>query len=213
MGKVIKLNPHRIQTKIIDEAARIIKCGGIIIYPTDTIYGIGCDAFNMKAVRNIFRIKERNEHNPMLVLVNNLKVLKELVDEMTPLALTLSERFWPGPLTMIFKANKNIHRLLKSDNGKIGIRIPDNRFCLKLIEECRTPIVSTSANISGQNTPNESDTLINIFGDKVDLFIDAGKLPPSLLSTVVDVSGKKLKIIREGAISVAALISNNGNES
>jgi L-threonylcarbamoyladenylate synthase len=205
MGKVIKLNPHRIQTKIIDEAARIIKRGGIIVYPTDTIYGIGCDAFNKEAVRKIFRIKRRDEHNPMLVLVNNIMMLRELVDEITPLALALSKEYWPGPLTMIFKANKNIHRLLKSDEGKIGIRIPDNRFCLKLIEECHTPIVSTSANISGQNTLNESDTLIDIFGDKVDLFIDAGKLPPSLPSTVVDVSGKKLKITREGAIPVEDL--------
>jgi L-threonylcarbamoyladenylate synthase len=205
MGKVLKLNPHRIQAKIIDEAAHIIKRGGIIIYPTDTIYGIGCDAFNKKAVGKIFRLKQRSEHNPMLILVNNIEVLMDLVDEMTPLALTLSKIFWPGPLTMIFKAKNNIHRLLRSEEGKIGIRIPDNRFCLKLIEECNTSIVSTSANISGQNTLNESDTLIDIFGDKVDLFINAGKLPSSPPSTVVDVSGKKLRIIREGAILVEEL--------
>ena len=205
MGKILKLNLNRILRKVVDESVRVIKDGGVLIYPTDTIYGIGCNAFNMKAVRKIFRIKRRNEHSPMLVLVNNIKMLRELVDEITPIALTLSREFWPGPMTMIFKANKNIHRLLKSKEEKIGIRIPDNRFCLKLIDGCKTPIVSTSANISGGDTLNESDELINIFGDKVDLFLDVGKLPSSPPSTVVDVSGKKLKIIREGAIPVEEL--------
>jgi len=206
MGKVIKINPDRIKRSVLRQVAEIIQHGGVILYPTDTIYGLGCDALNVKAVKRIYKIKHRSENNPALVLVHNKMMLNELVDGITPLASRLMKMFWPGPLTMIFKANRHIHQSLISKDGKIGIRIPKNKFCLKLIAECEAPLLSTSANISGSKTITTVDTLKKVFASKVDLFIDAGDLESALPSTVVDVSGKRSVVIREGAISSKQLL-------
>ena len=198
MGNVIHLNPARVSGKVIESTARIILRGGVIIYPTDTIYGIGCDAFNADTVKRIFELKGRTEDKPALVLVQNRDMVRGLVTEISPTAQRLMAQFWPGPLTILLPARENIHRLLKGGEGSIGVRMPDNRFCQKLLARCRVPIVSTSANISGQLP--DRDTLRMRFLDNVDLFIDAGELPPSLPSTVVDTSGKNVRIIRRGAI-------------
>jgi len=206
MEKIIKINLNRIRSSALCQAAEAIRRGGVILYPTDTIYGLGCDALNVKAVKRIYKIKHRSENNPALVLVHNKKMLNELVDDITPLASRLIKMFWPGPLTMIFKASRYIHQSLISKDGKVGIRIPDNKFCLKLIAECGTPLLSTSANITGSETITTADTLKKVFKGRVDLFIDAGDLESSLPSTVVDVSGKRLVVIREGAISTKQLL-------
>jgi L-threonylcarbamoyladenylate synthase len=206
MGKILKINPHRIKSSVICQAAEVIQRGGVILYPTDTIYGLGCDALNVKAVKRIYKIKHRSENNPALVLVHNKKMLNELVDDITPLARGLMKMFWPGPLTIIFRASRHIHQSLISQDGKIGIRMPRNKFCLKLIAECEAPLLSTSANISGSKTITTVDTLKKVFTSKVDLFIDAGDLDSALPSTVVDVSGERLVVIREGAISSKQLL-------
>jgi L-threonylcarbamoyladenylate synthase len=206
MGKVIKINPTRIKSSVLRQATEVIRRGGVILYPTDTIYGLGCDALHVKAVERIYKIKQRSENNPALVLVNNVTMLNELVDEITPLAGRLIKMFWPGPLTMIFKASRHIHQSLISKDGKIGIRIPKNKFCLRLIAECEAPLLSTSANISGSKTITTVDTLEKVFASRVDLFLDAGDLESTLPSTVVDVSGDRLVVIREGAISSKQLL-------
>jgi len=206
MGKVIKINPDRIKGSVLCQAAEVIRRGGVILYPTDTIYGLGCDALNVKAVKRIYKIKHRSENNPALVLVHNKKMLNELVDDITPMANGLMKMFWPGPLTMIFRANRHIHQSLISKDGKIGIRIPNNKFCLKLIAKSGAPLLSTSANISGGKTITTVDTLKKVFASKVDLLLDAGDLESALPSTVVDVSGERLVVIREGAISSNQLL-------
>lgn len=203
MGKLISLNPARVSGKVIETAAKTIRKGGIIIYPTDTIYGIGCDAFNANAVKRIFEIKRRTEDKPALVLVHNRAMVRGLVTEILPGAQRLMAHFWPGPLTILLRARENIHRFLKGQEGTIGVRIPDNRFCLTLLSRCRVPIVSTSANISGE-LPDRG-ILHTRFLDQVDLFIDAGEIPASLPSTVIDASGKNVRIVREGAIPERAI--------
>jgi L-threonylcarbamoyladenylate synthase len=206
MGQVIKINLNRIRSSALCQAAEAIRRGGVVLYPTDTIYGLGCDALNVKAVKRIYKIKHRSENNPALVLVHNKTMLNELVDDITPLARRLIKMFWPGPLTMIFNASRDIHRSLISKDGKIGIRIPKNKFCMKLIAKCGTPLLSTSANISGSKTITTVDTLKKVFAGKVDLFMDAGDLELALPSTIVDVSGWRLVVIREGTISSNQLL-------
>jgi L-threonylcarbamoyladenylate synthase len=133
-------------------------------------------------------------------------MLKSLVADIPPRALQLMKKFWPGPLTLVFQARENLNPLITAGSGKVGIRIPDNPFCLKLLKESKTSIVSTSANISGKATNFSVESLKKLFADRVDMFIDAGDLPQSLPSTVLDVSEGMVKIVREGVISRKNLV-------
>ncbi len=129
-------------------------------------------------------------------------MLESLVTDIPLVAVKLMRKFWPGPLTLIFNAKKNLNSLLTAGTGKIGIRIPANAFCLKLLREVQVPIVSTSANISGVQPESSIDSLKKIFSGKVDLVVNAGDLPRSLPSTIIDVSDEKARIVREGTIRV-----------
>jgi len=208
MGKIIQIKPDRIRASQIHQVSGVIKGGGVILYPTDTIYGLGCAAFDIHAVRRIFELKKRSLKNPALVLVRNFTMMKKLVDGIPPQALELIRRFWPGPLTLIFKARKNFNPLLVSEENKIGIRIPDNRFCLKLMGDCKLPIVSTSANISGKEGNARIGVLKEIFINKVDLIIDAGDIKKLVPSTVIDISDGKIGLVREGVIPLKKILGH-----
>jgi L-threonylcarbamoyladenylate synthase len=205
-AEIVTVNLRRVRRDAVDRAARVIRRGGVILYPTDTIYGLGCDACNEKAVRKVFGIKRRAKGNAALVLVRNGEMVSELVAEIPAIAREYMRRFWPGPLTLVLRARRHLNRYITSARGTIGIRIPANSFCLKLLSEVRTPLVSTSANISGNPDTMEAAELTALFRSKVDLIIDAGPLPPSGPSTVVDVTGAEPVILREGAIPAADLL-------
>ena len=187
--------------EIAREAARCIRDGGVILYPTDTIYGIGCDASNEKAVEKIFEIKKRSASNPVLMLASSVPMVESLVEEISPQAFRLMNKFWPGPLTLLFKPKKKMPKLLIPENNKIGIRIPANQFCLYMIEQCNTPVVSTSANLSGIQTSGKISELKKIFFGKVDLIIDRGDLENITPSTIVDVTSESVIVVREGVIT------------
>ena len=199
MSAIVKINLQRIDHRALAQAADVVKQGGTLLYPTDTIYGFGCDAFNDKAVRKVFEIKQRSEKNPALVLAHNRTMVKNLVGDIPPAARRLMDACWPGPLTIIFRSRKSFHPFITGEANTIGIRIPRNRFCLKLIAESGVPLLSTSANISGSPMISDVQQLIKTFSSHVDLSIDAGTLKPSAPSTVVDVTRDQPVIIREGA--------------
>jgi len=200
MGAIVQIDPDKIIPSALHRISREIVRGGVVLFPTETIYGLGCDSTNEKAVERIFAIKKRPETKPMIVLVRNMTMLRELVGVIPQLATSLIERYWPGPLTMLFDAARNVSHALTSGTRKIGVRMPGSTFCLNLLEESGKPIVSTSANISGGSISTDIASMKDIFLDKVDLFVDAGPLPHSLSSTIVDVSGTRLVLVREGAI-------------
>jgi len=200
MGTVSTLDPVRISSRIVDDAAAVVRKGGVLLYPTDTIYGLGCDASNAGAVERVFKVKRRPEKNRALVLVSGKKMLAELVEEIPDAALRLMETFWPGALTIIFRAKVDLHASITGNDRKVGIRVPDNRFCLKLLNACGVPVVSTSANISGRPYTEEPATLRKLFLKDVDLMIDAGMLRGALPSTVVDVTESHPVIVRIGKI-------------
>lgn len=196
-----KIDLNTIDLNLIDEAAACIKKGGIIIYPTDTIYGIGCDTSNQSAVQRIFRIKRRDINKPILIITHSLREVEKLVKIFPQNAKKIANVFWPGPVTMVFEARENLFSSIVSREGKIAIRIPNNQFCLRLCEKCSAPIVSTSANISGKPENVDMNYIINTFGNIVDIIIDAGDLSGNLASTIVDISGEYPILIREGLIS------------
>lgn len=181
--------------------ADVITQGGVIVYPTDTIYGIGVNAFDDEAIKRVFALKQRDLAKPLLVIVHNLDMVKLLVSTIPVVAHRLIERFWPGPLTILFPAVEHISNKLAAGTGKIGIRIPDNRLCLELVSFCGKPITSTSANVSGGANPMSVQQVADSICSNVDVIIDGGMLKSSVPSTVVDVTTGDVVIVREGVIS------------
>ncbi|HBR18338.1 MAG: threonylcarbamoyl-AMP synthase [Deltaproteobacteria bacterium RIFCSPLOWO2_12_FULL_43_16] len=178
----------------------IFKKGGIIAYPTETFYGLGVDPFNEAAIKKLFELKGRGSDKPVSILIKDKKMLLEVAEEIPLLAEKLIKKFWPGPLTIIFKAKKSIPSLLTGGTGKIGVRISSNPITQKLLEEIDSPITATSANPSGKKSPVTAKEVMDYFGDKIDLLIDGGVLSGKLGSTILDATEQELKVIREGEI-------------
>ena len=186
-------------------AAEVIQAGGLIVYPTDTIYGIGANAWNPDAVKRVQEIKKRTETKPILVLVDSIESVNDVAGHITDLARELMASFWPGPLTLVMQASALLPRALTLDRGTVGIRVPASAPCRRLLALCGVPITSTSANLSGEKTPETAAAIEQALGPGIDLFLEGGVLPPSVPSTVVDVTGSRPRLIREGVISFEQL--------
>ena len=182
----------------IQKAAKIINKGGIVIFPTDTVYGIGCDPYNQKAVLSLYKIKKREKTKPLPVIGYSKKELEKIA-EFNDKAEKIAELFWPGPITLILKVkDENIKKSLGLGK-KIAVRVPNNQCALSLLKECKL-LVATSANISGTTSltdPNDCKRDLNGY----DLLIDGGILSDNGESTIVEIDGNKIKIVRSGSVS------------
>lgn len=188
-----------------EKVVAVLKKGGLIIYPTDTCYGLGAEATNPVAIDRLMAFKGEREGKPVAVAASDLVMAKEYVF-LSPAARALAKKYLPGPLTLVCQSKHKTDPRLESDQKTLGIRVPNTPLVLAIIAALGKPITTTSANISGgaspysrfsweKETPRERQAL-------VDLFLDAGELPFSPPSTVVDVSGEKIKVIRQGAIKI-----------
>jgi L-threonylcarbamoyladenylate synthase len=155
----------------VDKALKVIQDGGIILYPTDTIWGIGCDATNTEAIKKIYRLKQRDEAKSMIILLDTENKLESYISEVNPLAYELIE-YAENPLTLVMPGAKNISQALISSDGSIGIRISKHPFCQQLIQRLRKPLVSTSANISGKPSPQYFSQIDPEIIDGVDYVVD-----------------------------------------
>ncbi|MBU1160396.1 threonylcarbamoyl-AMP synthase, partial [Patescibacteria group bacterium] len=151
--KIIKINPNKPEISKIKTAAKILKQGGLVAFPTDTVYGLGADAFNVHAVKKIFQVKKRLTNKPLIILIANKKTVYKLAKNVSINAKKLINKFWPGPLTIVFKKSQIVPEIITGNLDTVGIRMPDNKIALNLIKEAKTPIVATSANISGKLSP------------------------------------------------------------
>jgi L-threonylcarbamoyladenylate synthase len=193
---VVTLNPHG----SLDEAVKVFKSGGIIAYPTETFYGLGVDPFNVKAIERLFKLKGRGFKDPVSVVANDLRTVEGLVESMPQVAELLIKRFWPGPLTIVFKAKGNVPDLLTARTGKIGVRIPGSPDAQRLLNALGSPLTATSANPSGNPPACEAGEVIKYFNGNIDVLIDGGRLTAKRPSTVVDVTGDGIEVLREGAV-------------
>ena len=175
--------------------------GGVIAFPTETFYGLAADARNEAAIKKIFQVKGREEGNPILLLVAGRSWLSGLVEEVNPQAERLMEKFWPGPLTLVFRASSNVSPLLTANTGKIGIRVPGLASAQALTRALGRPITGTSANLSGRPGTMTAEEVIQRLGEKLDAVLDGGKTAGGLGSTVLDVSGSSLRILRDGVVA------------
>ena len=182
------------------EAAVVIQEGGLLVFPTDTFYGLGCDAWNASSLKKIFALKGRSPEKPLLLLIAEAGDLVKLTQNIPPKAKRLMDAHWPGPLTLVLPASEAVPREASAGTGKIGIRMPGCLFTRELIKRAGVPLVGTSANISGEGGAEDIKNIQGDFGEQVQLYLDAGKLSASAPSTVVDLTGDSVVILREGVI-------------
>ena len=204
--EVIRLNDSNL-AYLAGRAARVLRAGGVVLYPTDTLYGLGADAFSDAAFQKICAIKDRDERRPIHAVFENL-AMAELYAEISPLGRRLAEAFLPGPLTLVFKKKPSVTTGIGHNLSSIGVRIPKNKFCLALAHELGKPYTTTSANMSGAEPPATFEGIVKQLGGNtglVDLAIEGGALPAYLRSTVVDVRNDESHVLREGAISAAEI--------
>jgi len=184
----------------VKEAVQILKKGGVIVLPTDTVYGLGADAFNSKAVDRIYEIKNRPRHLPLPLLLSDVSQITMIAESVPEVGWFLASRFWPGGLTLVLPKIASLPSYL-TRGPTIAVRIPNHPICLALIEGLGRPIIGTSANISGRPSCLTTDEVKQQLGDKVDLIIDGGKCPGGGESTIVDVTGEVPVVLRQGIIA------------
>ena len=186
-------------------AVAALRRGEIIVFPTETLYGLGADALNLTAVEKIFALKGRDSANPIPLLVADRRMLDTLVAEVPPLAEKLMASFWPGPLTIVLPARKNIPGPLLNSTGGVGVRISSQPIARELIKQLGRPLTATSANPSGKPGARTVGEAKSYFIGKIDIFINGGQLPSKTGSTVIEITKDSLAIIRSGEISRAKL--------
>jgi len=208
--RIHKINPENPAAVMIQDAAAVIRKGGVIAFPTRCLYGMGADAFNPEAVGRIFKIKQRNTQNPIMILIDNPARLKHLVTHISVPARILAERFWPGRVTLVFDAGARVPDYLTAGTGKIGIRLAGHPVAAALAGAIQGPVTGTSANISGCSGCHQIGDLMPEVAQQLDLILDAGPLKGGRGSTVVDVTGNFPRVLREGVVSEKEILTMGG---
>lgn len=185
----------------LKEPAKIIKNGGIVIFPTETVYGIGANAFDEEAVKKIYEIKQRNFNKPISLLVNDMKMVEMVARDITSSEYALMEAFFPGPFTIILKKKDCVPNIVTANSESVGIRMPSGEIARKLIEYAGIPIATPSANISGKPSGTNVPNIINDFNEKIDYIIDGGESKIGVASTIVQVIDNVPHILRQGIIT------------
>jgi len=193
--------------EMVKLAATLIRKGGIVAFPTETYYGIAADPFNEKTLQRLFVLKQRPAKKPILTLVNSRKQLHSLVFAVPDKYRVLMDRFWPGPLTLIFPAKNDLSPILTGGTGTVGVRISSNPVARLLVEHCGRPITATSANISGARPALSSAEVRQQFDDQLDMVIEGEATPGGSGSTIVALAGDELITVRPGVIPHSALLN------
>ena len=205
--KIIKVNPLEPSLELIRFAAEIIKSGGTVAFPTETVYGLGADALNPDAVRKVFTAKKRPLDNPCIVHVANKEYVYKLSKEVPKVAEKLMALFWPGPLTLILKRSKIVPDITTAGLDTISIRMPNNKVALALISESGGAIVGPSANLAGKPSPTTAKHVIDDLAGRIDAILDAGPTKIGVESTVLDVTTNPPQILRPGGTPYEKLVS------
>ncbi|MDZ7725851.1 MAG: L-threonylcarbamoyladenylate synthase [candidate division KSB1 bacterium] len=198
---IIKINQKTPEHGKIERAAQVLINGGVIGYPTETVYGLGCNAYNSHAVERIYKLKQRDRRKALILIAGDIMQISDMVETIPESAERLINNFWPGPLTLIFESSSRIREFAFGRSKTVAIRIPDSLICQELIKETGFPLVSTSANRSGEPAATTAQQVKKVFQSEIDLIIDGGKTFETTPSTLVDITKTPARIVREGAIS------------
>lgn len=194
------LNEDKARQSEIEKAAGIIREGGLVAFPTETVYGLGANALDEKAVASVYEAKGRPSDNPIIVHVSSVEMAGN-VAELNWMALALMEKFWPGALSLVLKAAASVPSKTRGGLPTVAVRMPNNATALALIEAAGVPVAAPSANISGRPSPTDAQTVVSDLGEKVAMVLDGGSTEVGLESTVLDVTGECPVLLRPGAVS------------
>lgn len=189
--------------EIVRQASDVLNRGGTIAYPTESFYALGVSATDENAVKKLFDLKGRPPEKPLPLIVADTDVLLSVAQSIPDQAKILIERYWPGPLTIVFKVREGVSQLLTGGTGSVAVRVPGDSAALYIAKALRLPITATSANPSSLPPAETAEEVISYFGERVDLIIDAGKSPGGKPSTIVDTTTMPLKILRYGSVSLS----------
>ena len=192
---------NELNEESLNQIADSINNGNVVVFPTETVYGIGANGFDENAINKLYEIKERSYNKPISLLVNSFSMIEEVVEELSDMERVIIDKFFPGPLTLVVKKNKNIPNILTSGTDYVGIRMPKNKTALRIINAAKVPMATTSTNISGMEADIDFEKAYNDFKDKVDIFVDGGVAQIGVASTVIQVVNDEIKVLREGIIS------------
>ena len=193
---IVEINPHNPQPRLISQVVEILKQGGVIAYPTDTTYGIGCSILNKKALERIYRIKQRERNKPLSFICADLAEISSYA-QVSNFAFKTMKRLLPGPYTFVLEASRIVPDLLMTRQKSVGIRVPDNPICLAIVRALGHPIVTTSANLSGEEPLGDPFLLDEELGSQLDLVVDGGILTADV-SSVVSLVGDQPLVLRQG---------------
>jgi tRNA threonylcarbamoyl adenosine modification protein (Sua5/YciO/YrdC/YwlC family) len=205
MAKLIEINPYNPQQRLIDQVVDTLKRGGVICYPTDTMYGVGCDIFNQKAVKRVHQLKKRPKQKPFSFMCSSLKNISQY-GHVSNTAYRLMRKNLPGPYTLVLPGSKLVPKIMLTKQKTVGIRVPDNSICLAIIAALGNPLLNTSAMLD-----DHSEAVIDaldvdeLFGRQVDLIIDGGEVYPDP-STVISLISDQPEILREGKGDITAFV-------
>jgi len=195
----------KVSQSSILEAIRVVKIGGLIVYPTDTVYGLGCNPFNTRAVKRLIDAKGQRK-KPLPILASDIEHVK-IVAEVTEAAERLARKFWPGPLTMVLKKKSQLPKMVTFGRDTVGVRVPNHPVALELLRRCDGLLIGTSANITGKKSTVTAENAANQLGDKVDLILDGGRTVLGRGSTVVNLADRRLRVERVGPIGLKEIAS------
>lgn len=210
MPQILKTGTDLSEDEVFTRAAAIVSQGGVIAYPTETIYGLGTDATDEQAIRRIFDIKGRNFNNPISVIIGNHEDVFSLIRNVPMSARKLMDAFWPGPLTIVFAASDSVSPLITAGTGKIGIRLSGHWEARMIAQKTGRPITATSANLSGEPECMGADQVIRQLGDRIDAVVDLGETGHQMATTIVDATEDPPAILRLGAITPEDILQKTG---
>ncbi len=189
------------QPKAVQRAVEVLKSGGTVVFPTDTVYGVAANAFSAEAIEKLFLIKERERGKPIAVLLGSTEQLEDVATEISPEALDLAARYWPGALTLVVPRRQDLPANL-SPFPTLGVRIPDHPAALAVLQAAG-PLAVTSANLSRMANTNNAEEVLTQLDGRVDLLLDGGETPGGTPSTVIDMTGPRPIILRQGPVIIS----------
>ncbi len=214
--KILKIDAEKeeftsLEEQALQEAGQIIKDGGLVAFPTETVYGLGGDGLNKESSRKIYAAKGRPSDNPLIIHIANMEALDYIVEEVTQEALQIAQAFWPGPLTMILRKSKNVPEETTGGLQTVAVRMPSNKVACKLIEYGGGYIAAPSANLSGRPSPTVAKYVVEDMNGRIDMIIDGGEVGIGLESTIIDLTVTPPQILRPGYITQEMLNEVLGN--
>jgi L-threonylcarbamoyladenylate synthase len=200
--KVLKIKRQMPEWGVVRTAAQVIDQGGIICFPTDTLYGLGASIYCEEAITRLRNVKRRGRDEPFVVIVSDIDVARELVCNVTARHRRLINAYWPGPVTIVFEASRTVPGYVSGPDGTIALRIPNDPLAQSILRACGTPLAAPSANVKGGHPALCPEEVLEHFSSKIDLLLDGGPIISLEPSTIVAVRSSRLEILRQGKVSV-----------